>query len=252
MGCSMFDIAGKTAVVTGGHRGLGRGIAEGFAKAGCNLAIVSRTVSDDFASEMEQYGVVCRCYRYDVGDEVQQTAFVQRVLQDFKRIDILVNNAGMQSRHPSEAFPRDEWERVLDVNCTAAFFLCQKIGRHMLENGYGKIINIASINTFQGRKYIPAYAASKGAIASFSRTLANEWGARGVNVNCIMPGFFETELTSDLLSVPGQREELLKRIPVGRMGVPGDLAGAAIYLASAASDYVNGHILCVDGGWMSV
>jgi Dehydrogenases with different specificities (related to short-chain alcohol dehydrogenases) len=251
MSYSIFDITGKTALITGGHRGLGKGITLGLAQAGANIAVVSRTVTDAFVDEIQAYGVRCIRYNYDIADLDFQKGLVDEVIRDFGAIDILVNNAGVQSRYPSEDFPADEWHRVLRVNCDAVFFLCQRVGRHMLERGYGKIINIASINTFQGRKYISAYSASKGAVASFSRTLANEWASRGVNVNCIMPGFYETELTKDLMSDPANRTEILSRIPAGRMGVPGDLAGAAVFLASAASDYVNGHVLCVDGGWMS-
>ena len=251
MSHSMFDIYGKNAIITGGHRGLGKGIATGFAEAGCNLAIVSRTVSEDFVREMESYGIRCRKYNCDVSDIKNHASLIDEILSEFGTIDILVNNAGIQSRHPAEEFPQKEWDRIMSVNCDAVFFLCQRVGAHMLANGYGKIINIVSINSFQGRKNIAAYAATKGAVASFSKTLANEWSSRGICVNCIMPGFFSTDLTKDILNNPDNKEELLARIPMGRFGEAYDLAGAAIFLASRASDYVSGHILCVDGGWMS-
>lgn len=248
---TLFDISGRTALITGGQRGLGRGIAEAFAAAGANIAVVSRSVSDEFLEEMRQYSVTCRKYNFDITDLDQQKALVEAVVHDFGTIDILVNNAGMQHRCPAEDFPVDKWDQIMSVNCRAAYFLCQRVGALMLKRGYGKIINIASVNTFQGRKLISAYAATKGAIAQFSKSMANEWATRGVTVNCIAPGFFATELTGDMLSSPKSREEILSRIPMGRLGEPSDLGGAAIFLASHASDYVTGQVLCVDGGWLA-
>lgn len=250
MNMNLFDISNRTALITGGQRGLGRGITETFAAAGANIAVVSRSVSDEFLEEMKKYDVVCKKYNYDIADLEEQKALVDEVVRDFGTIDILVNNAGLQYRCPAEKFPTDKYDQIMSVNCRAAYFLCQRVGALMLEKGYGKIINIASLNTFQGRKLISAYAATKGAIAQFSKSMANEWAARGVNVNCIAPGFFETELTGDLLCDPKNRDEILSRIPVGRLGDPSELGGAAIFLASHASDYVTGHVLCVDGGWM--
>lgn len=247
----LLDISGKTALITGGQRGLGRGMAEAFAEAGANIAVVSRSVSEEFLEEIRSYGTLCRRYNYDIANLDDQERLVDDVLRDFGAIDILVNNAGLQYRCPAESFPIEKWDQIMDLNCRAAYFLCQRVGAFMLEQGYGKIINIASINTFQGRKLISAYAASKGALAQFSKSMANEWAARGVTVNCIMPGFFATELTDDLLQDPKKAEEILNRIPAGRLGLPSDLGGAAIFLASHASDYITGHVLCVDGGWMS-
>lgn len=246
----LFDISGKVALITGGQRGLGRGITNAFAAAGANIAVVSRSVSDEFIEEMKPYNVVCKKYNYNIADLDEQKKLVDDVVRDFGTIDILVNNAGLQYRCPAEDFPVDKWDQIMDVNCRAAYFMCQRVGKLMLEKGYGKIINIASLNTFQGRKLISAYAATKGAIAQFSKSMANEWATHGVHVNCIAPGFFATELTGDLLSNPKNREEILSRIPIGRLGDPSELGGAAIFLASHASDYVTGHVLCVDGGWM--
>ena len=173
----LFDISNKTALITGGQRGLGRGIAEAFADAGANIAVVSRSVSDNFIEEMKKYPVICRKYNYDITDLDEQKKLVDEVVQDFGTIDILVNNAGRQYRCPAKEFPADKWDQVMAVNCRAAYFLSQRVGALMLGKGYGKIINIASINTFQGRKLISAYAASKGAIAQFSKSMANEWPA---------------------------------------------------------------------------
>ena len=200
---------------------------------------------------MKPYGIKCRKYNYDITDLDEQDRLLEEVIRDFGTIDVLVNNAGMQYRCPSEDFPVEKWDQVRSLNCRAAYFMCQKVGKRMLERGCGKIINIASINSFQGRRLISAYAASKGAIAQFTKSMANEWAERGVTVNCIAPGFFATELTGDLFSDPKNRTEILSRIPAGRLGDPSDLAGAAIFLASRASDYVTGHVLCVDGGWIS-
>lgn len=250
MSCNLFDLTGKVALITGGHKGLGRGITDALAEAGADIAVVSRHVTDAFPEEMKRYGVACRKYNYDISELNEQEKLVGDVIRDFGTIDILVNNAGLQFRCPAEDFPVENWDQVVNVNCRASYFMCQRVGRVMLEKGYGKIINIASINTFQGRRFISAYAASKGAVGSFSKSMANEWAARGVCVNCIMPGFVATDLTRDLFQDPEAKAEVLSRIPMGRMGEPSDLGGAAVFLASHASDYVTGHVLCVDGGWM--
>lgn len=250
MSGSLFDLTGKVALITGGHKGLGRGITNALAEAGADIVVVSRHVTDEFLDEMKQYGVVCRKYNYDISELDEQEKLVDNIIRDFGTIDILVNNAGLQFRCPAEDFPVEKWDQVVNINCRASYFMCQRVGKIMLKKGYGKIINIASINTFQGRKFISAYAASKGAIGSFTKSMANEWAARGVNVNCLMPGFVATDLTRDLFQDPKAREEVLSRIPLGRMGEPSDLGGAAVFLASRASDYITGHILCVDGGWM--
>ncbi|MCI8740918.1 MAG: glucose 1-dehydrogenase [Oscillibacter sp.] len=250
MSGSLFDLTGRVALITGGHKGLGRGITNALAEAGADIVVVSRHVTDAFLDEMKQYGVVCRKYNYDISELDEQKKLVDNIIRDFGTIDILVNNAGFQFRCPAEDFPVEKWDQVVNINCRASYFMCQRVGKIMLEKGYGKIINIASINTFQGRKFISAYAASKGAIGSFTKSMANEWAARGVNVNCLMPGFVATDLTRDLFQDPKAREEVLSRIPMGRMGEPSDLGGAAVFLASRASDYITGHVLCVDGGWM--
>ena len=250
MSGSLFDLTGRVALITGGHKELGRGITNALAEAGADIVVVSRHVTDAFLDEMKQYGVVCRKYNYDISELDEQKKLVDNIIRDFGTIDILVNNAGFQFRCPAEDFPVEKWDQVVNINCRASYFMCQRVGKIMLEKGYGKIINIASINTFQGRKFISAYAASKGAIGSFTKSMANEWAARGVNVNCLMPGFVATDLTRDLFQDPKAREEVLSRIPMGRMGEPSDLGGAAVFLASRASDYITGHVLCVDGGWM--
>ena len=250
MSGSLFDLTGRVALITGGHKGLGRGITNALAEAGADIVVVSRHVTDAFLDEMKQYGVVCRKYNYDISELDEQKKLVDNIIRDFGTIDILVNNAGFQFRCPAEDFPVEKWDQVVNINCRASYFMCQRVGKIKKKKGYGKIINIASINTFQGRKFISAYAASKGAIGSFTKSMANEWAARGVNVNCLMPGFVATDLTRDLFQDPKAREEVLSRIPMGRMGEPSDLGGAAVFLASRASDYITGHVLCVDGGWM--
>ena len=175
---------------------------------------------------------------------------MERVAADFGRIDILVNNAGVQSRHKAAEFPRKDWNQVIDVNMNAVFFLCQEFGRRMLAQGKGKIINIASLLSFQGGLTVPAYAAAKGAVAQFTKSLSNEWASQGINVNCIAPGYMDTDMNTALMADATRSRQIMERIPAGRWGKPEDMVGAAIYLASGASDYVNGTIITVDGGWM--
>lgn len=246
----LFDIKGKNAIVTGASRGLGLGVAEGFAQAGANLVVICRNMPPEALSRLQSYGVQVEVYAFDLSRPEGIPALVEEILGKWKRIDILVNNAGVQRRNDAVDFTDEDWDLVCTVNEKSVFIMCREVGRHMLQNGYGKIINFASLLSFQGGYRIPAYAASKGAVMQFSKSLSNEWAGRGVNVNCIAPGYFNTEMNTALIHDPVRSEQILVRIPAGRWGEPDDLVGTAIYLASHASDYVNGVTIPVDGGWM--
>jgi len=246
----IFSLKGKVALFTGGSRGLGKAMAVGLAKAGAEVAVVGRKRDQDVIDQITAQGVRGEFYEHDLADVDGIAGLVARVKQDFGHIDILVNNAGVQSRHKAAEFPRSDWNFVLDVNMNAVFFMCQEVGRLMLAQGHGKIINVSSLLSFQGGVTVPAYAASKGAVAQFSKSLANEWASQGINVNCIAPGYMATEMNTALIADETRSTQIMARIPAGRWGKPDDMVGAAIYLASSASDYVNGSTIVVDGGWM--
>ena len=247
---TMFDLSGKVAIVTGGSRGLGKGMALGLAKSGAHIAIVNRNVPAEVVAEVEACGVKCKGYEFDLRNFEGYDSLIENIVADFGTIDILVNNAGVQKRHPSTEFPKEDWDFVTDINCDAVFFMCQKVGKIMIEKGYGKIINLASLLSFQGGLTVPAYAAAKGAVMQFTKSLSNEWAKLGVNVNCIAPGYMATDMNTALLADETSNRQILERIPSGRWGNPEDMAGAAIFLASPASDYVNGFTIAVDGGWL--
>lgn len=246
----LFSLKGKVALFTGGSRGLGKAMAIGLAKAGADVAVVGRKLDQGVIDEIAAQGVRGKFYEYDLANVDGIAALVGEVHQDFGHIDILVNNAGVQSRHKAVDFPKSDWDFVLNVNMSAVFFLCQEVGRLMLAQGKGKIINIASLLSFQGGLTVPAYAASKGAVAQFSKSLSNEWASQGINVNCIAPGYMDTEMNTALIADATRSRQIMDRIPAGRWGKAEDMVGAAIYLASSASDYVNGSTIIVDGGWM--
>jgi len=246
----LFSLKGKVALFTGGSRGLGKAMAIGLAKAGADVAVVGRKLDQGVIDEIAAQGVRGKFYEYDLSNVDGIAALVGEVNKDFGHIDILVNNAGVQSRHKAVDFPKSDWDFVLNVNLNAVFFLCQEVGRLMLAQGKGKIINIASLLSFQGGLTVPAYAASKGAVAQFSKSLSNEWASQGINVNCIAPGYMATEMNTALIADATRSRQIMDRIPAGRWGKPEDMVGAAIYLASSASDYVNGSTITVDGGWM--
>jgi 2-deoxy-D-gluconate 3-dehydrogenase len=246
----LFDIKGKNAIVTGASHGLGLGVAEGFAQAGANLILISRNMSQEVLDRLRGYGVTVQVYFFDLSKPEGVADLVRKILADWKRIDILVNNAGAQRRNDCVDFTDEDWDYVNNVNAKSVFAMCREVGRHMIENGYGKIINFASLISFQGGFRIPAYAASKGAVMQFTKTLSNEWARLGVNVNCIAPGYFDTEMNVALLNDPDRYEQITTRIPAGRWGHPEDLVGTAIFLASHASDYIDGITLPVDGGWL--
>ncbi len=246
----MFSLKGQVALFTGASRGLGKAMAIGLAKAGAHVAVVGRSLDQDVIDQITAQGVRGQFYEHDLADIDGIPALVAKVKADFGKIDILVNNAGVQSRHKATEFPKKDWDYVIDVNMNAVFFMCQEVGKHLLAQGKGKIINIASLLSFQGGITVQAYAASKGAVAQFTKALSNEWASQGVNVNCIAPGYMDTEMNTALKADATRSSQIMARIPAGRWGKPEDMVGAAIYLASSASDYVNGTIITVDGGWM--
>jgi len=250
-GFDWFDLGGRVAVVTGARRGIGRGLALGLARAGADVALVSRTAAGEVAGEIERLGRRCVPITADLAYPAQVDRVIPDAVRALGRVDILVNNAGVTMRGPALEVTPHDWHRVLQVNLHAVFTLCQQAARDMLPRGHGKIINIASMMSFQGGILIAAYTASKGAVAQLTKLLANEWGAQGINVNAIAPGYIETDLTRPLKEDPTRNPEILARIPAGRWGRPDDVAGAAVFLASRASDYVHGHVLAVDGGWLA-
>ena len=246
-----FDLSGRVAVVTGARRGIGRGLALGLARAGADLAVVGRTAAEDLAADIERLGRRCVAIAADLAYPAQVDRVIPEAVRSFGRVDILVNNAGTTARGPAvDVTPRD-WHRVLQVNLHAVFTLCQAAARDMLPRRRGKIINIASMMSFQGGIEIAAYTASKGAVGQLTKLLANEWASQGINVNAIAPGYIETDLTRPLREDAARNPAILARIPAGRWGRPEDLAGAVVFLASPASDYVHGHLLAVDGGWLA-
>ena len=246
----IFSLKGQVALFTGGSRGLGKAMALGLAKAGADIAVVGRKADPQVIEQIQACGVRSQFFEFDLEHIEGIPKLVQDVNNAFGHIDILVNNAGVQSRHKAAEFPKKDWDFVLNVNMNAVFFLCQEVGRLMLAKGHGKIINIASLLSFQGGLTVPAYAASKGAVAQFSKSLANEWASQGINVNCIAPGYMDTDMNEALLADSDRSQQIMTRIPAARWGKPEDMVGAVIYLASAASNYVNGSTIVVDGGWM--
>lgn len=247
-----FDLRGRTAVVTGAKRGIGRGMAEALAQAGADIVGVSASLAP--GSEVEQVvtalGRKFAPYQCDFSDRAAVTALAAQLEADGIAPDILINNAGTIKRKPATEHPDGWWDEVIEVNLSAQFVLSREIGRGMVKRGRGKIIFTASLLTFQGGITVPGYAASKGGIGQLTKALANEWAGTGVNVNAIAPGYIATDNTQALQDDPVRSKAILERIPAGRWGKPQDFAGPAVFLASSASDYVNGEILVVDGGWM--
>jgi 2-deoxy-D-gluconate 3-dehydrogenase len=249
---NIFDLYGKKAIVTGGSKGLGRGMVEGLHQAGAEIVIIaSSDIVYDVADEIGKDGEKVFAVKGDLGNrESLRKAFDEAVEKLGGTVDILVNNAGIQKRNRCEDFTIEDWDKVIETNLTSVFELCQLAGRIMLNKGSGKIINIASMLSFFGGYTVPAYAASKGAVAQLTKALSNEWAGKGVNVNAIAPGYMDTSLNVALVNDPLRYEKILDRIPVGRWGKPEDLKGIAIFLASEASNYLSGAIIPVDGGYM--
>ncbi len=248
----MFDLSGQTAIVTGAKRGIGRGMAEALAAAGADIIGVSASLQP--GSEVEQavtaMGRSFKSYQCDFSDRAAVRGLAAQLEADGVAADILVNNAGTIKRKPAAEHPDEWWDEVIEVNLSAQFVLSREVGRGMIERGRGKIIFTASLLTFQGGITVPGYAASKGGIGQLTKALANEWAGKGVNVNAIAPGYIATDNTQALQDDPERSEAILGRIPQGRWGTPEDFGGPVVFLASKASDYVNGEVLVVDGGWM--
>lgn len=248
-----FSLTGKTALVTGCKRGIGKAMAVALAQAGADIVGVSASLEAAGSlveKEVRSLGRTFLGYSCNFGDRRSLMGFIAAVKADSKQIDILVNNAGTIMRAPAAEHPDDYWDKVIEVNLNAQFILSREIGREMVARGSGKIIFTASLLTFQGGITVPGYAASKGGIGQLTMALANEWAARGVNVNAIAPGYIRTDNTQALQDDPVRSKAILDRIPAGRWGEPEDFAGPVVFLASAASDYMNGTIMLVDGGWM--
>lgn len=247
-----FRLDGKVALVTGGSRGLGFGMAAALAEAGADIISIQHTShAGALAERIASTGRQFLPLTLDIGAETAAQEALDAVLSTFGHVDILVNNAGVQRRAPAVDFPIEDWDTVINVNLRAVFLFCQVFGRQMLQQGRGKIINIASLLSVQGGITIPAYVASKHAVAGLTKALCNEWAAHGVNVNAIAPGYMATDLNVALRTDPERERQISERIPAGRWGTPADMAGAVVFLASPASDYLHGHLLSVDGGWLA-
>ena len=248
----LFRLDGKTALVTGSKRGIGKAMAIALAEAGADVIGVSRTLEPDseVGREVSALGRKFKSYACDFNDRTALYDFVKSVHEENDHIDILVNNAATILRKPATEHPDDYWDEVINTNVSAQFILSREVGKKMVERGSGKIIFTASLLTFQGGITVPGYAASKGAVGQLTKALANEWAGRGVQVNAIAPGYISTDNTAALRADPVRSSAILSRIPAGRWGEPDDFRGAIIFLASRASDYVNGSILVVDGGWL--
>ncbi len=249
----MFSLKGKTALVTGCNKGIGKAIAIGLAEAGADIIGVSATIElkgSEIEKEVKSLKRKFKAYQADFSDRKSLNKFIVKVKNNFPVIDILINNAGTIMRMPAAEHPDEYWDRVMAINLDSQFILAREIGREMIARGSGKIIFTASLLTFQGGINVPSYAASKGAIGSLVKALANEWAGKGVNVNAIAPGYIATDNTEALRNDPERSASIMSRIPAGRWGEPQDFKGPAIFLASSAADYVHGTILTVDGGWM--
>lgn len=249
-----FNLAGKTALVSGCAHGIGYALTMALAEAGADILGVSRTIEDKgspLEKDVTAQGRKFHAYRCDFSDRDALHSFIKQVKAENSRIDILVNNAGMSIRKEAAGYPDEDWDKVIEVNLNSHFVMSREIAQDMIARRSGKIIFTASMLSFSGGVEVPPYAASKGGIAQLAKALANEWAQYNVNVNAIAPGYIETRLTRALVEDPERNRTLLDRLPVGRWGVPDDLKGAVVFLASAASDYVHGTVLPVDGGFLA-
>jgi 2-deoxy-D-gluconate 3-dehydrogenase len=249
----LFNLKGKTALVTGCNKGIGKGMALGLAEAGANIIGVSGSLElsgSEIEKEVTALGRSFKAYQADLSDRASLYAFVEKAKAENPVIDILVNNAGTIMRKPAAEHPDEYWDKVMSINLDAPFILAREFGKEMVERGSGKIVFTCSLLTFQGGINVPSYAASKGALGSLVKALANEWASKGVNVNGIAPGYIATDNTEALRNDPVRSKSILDRIPAARWGEAEDFKGAVVYLSSQAGAYVNGHVLTVDGGWM--
>lgn len=251
MSDSYFDLTGKVAIVTGANTGIGQGIAVALAKAGADIALVGRTDADETAKKIRAVGRKAELIRADLSTPEPSERVVSSAQDALGGLDILVNNAGIIRRNDALDFTEDDWDSVMDTNLKSLFFLSQAAAKVMVENGVGKIINIASMLTFQGGIRVASYTASKSGVGGLTKLLANEWASKGINVNAIAPGYIATNNTAALRVDEQRNAEILGRIPADRWGDPDDLGGAAVFLSSDAANYVHGHILAVDGGWLA-
>jgi 2-deoxy-D-gluconate 3-dehydrogenase len=248
-----FKLTGKTALVTGCNRGIGKAMAVGLAEAGADIIGVSANLAlsgSQLEKEVNALGKKCKTYQCDFADRTSLKNFTEKITAENKQIDILVNNAGTIMRNPAAEHSDEFWDKVIAVNLDAQFIITREVGKKMIEQGSGKIIFTASLLSFQGGINVPGYAASKGAIASLIKAFANEWAGKGINVNGIAPGYIATDNTEALRADPVRSKSILERIPASRWGEPEDFKGVTVFLASKASDYMNGTIVTVDGGWM--
>jgi 2-deoxy-D-gluconate 3-dehydrogenase len=248
---SLFDLSGKAALVTGASTGLGMGMTLGLAAAGADILLVDYVDSEPVAEQVRTLGRRGVAVRADLMKSESIKIVIDEGLKQFGKIDILVNNAGIIRRTPAIDFSEKDWDDVMQINSKTVFFLAQAAARDMMKRSCGKIINIASLLAFQGGIFVPSYSASKGAVAQITKAMANEWARFGINANAIAPGYMATNNTKALREDPERSKSILDRIPAGRWGTPEDVQGAAVFLASRASDYINGHVLVVDGGWMA-
>jgi len=252
MSANPFDLTGKTALVTGANTGLGQGMAVALAQAGANVALIGRSEPTETLEIIAKTGVKTHSIKADLGEAEKVADIVAEAVSELGGADILVNNAGIIKRNEAIDFTPEEWDSVMNVNLRTLFFLSQAFARHLVaEDKSGKIINIASMLTFQGGIRVPSYTASKSGVGGLTKALANEWAAHGINVNAIAPGYFATNNTAALQADEKRNSEILGRIPSGRWGKPSDMGGAIVFLASEASNYVQGITLPVDGGWLS-
>ena len=253
---SVFDLGGRVAVITGANTGIGQGIAVALAQAGADIAAVGRTPAEETAAKVRALGRKCELVGADLSSIAPVQGVVDQVLASLGGLDILINNAGIIRRADSVDFTEEDWDAVMDTNLKSVFFLCQAAGRHMIANHRatgrrGKIVNIASMLSFQGGIRVPSYTASKSGVAGLTKLLACEWAVDGVNVNAIAPGYIATNNTAALQADETRNRQIMERIPEGRWGAPSDIGGAAVFLSSSAADYVQGHVLAVDGGWLA-
>jgi 2-deoxy-D-gluconate 3-dehydrogenase len=251
-----FDLTGRVAAVTGANAGIGQGIALALAEAGADVAAIGRTPADDTAVQVRALGRRCELVSADLSSIAPVGAAIDTVVERLGRLDILVNNAGIIRRADALEFTEEDWDAVIDTNLKTPFFLARAAARHMAGwaspgGQRGKIVNIASMLSFQGGVRVPSYTASKSGLAGLTKLLANEWAAKGINVNAIAPGYIATANTAALQADETRNRQILERIPEGRWGDPADIGGAAVFLASSAADYVQGHVLAVDGGWLA-
>ncbi|MBN1555318.1 MAG: SDR family oxidoreductase [Phycisphaerae bacterium] len=246
-----FDLSGKVALITGGRRGLGLAMSVGLARAGANVAVVAAGEDPgELASRIAATDAELLYIQADLADRRQRSGLVEKVIERFGRLDILVNGAGIQHRQPAMEFDLGKWDEILSLMLTGVFELSQQAARVMEKQGGGKIIHIASLASFQGGWTTPAYTAAKHGVAGLTKAMANEWAAKNIHVNAIAPGYFDTDMCRALKNDPVREPQIRNRIPAGRWGKPEDLLGPLLFLASDASNYVDGHVLVVDGGWM--